>query len=111
MRFTAAAGAKDGWIGADVVDFSSGGLGLMTTSFLPRRSLIVVRLFGPDPEAAVLLEVPCRVQRIFMTDRRPAYLVGTSFEALTQEIADQISAVLAMLAGEGATGATGVPGA
>ena len=99
VRFTAAAGANDGWIEADVVDFSTGGLGLMTTFVVPRRCVLMVRVFGADAAAPPLLEAPCRVQRVCMTDRRPAYLLGTSFEALPNEAAEQVNDVLNLLSG------------
>ncbi len=100
VRFTAAAGAKEGWIDCDVVDLSSGGLGLMTTFFVPRRCVLLVRVYGTDAAAPPIADAPCRVQRVCMTDRRPAYLLGTSFEAMTAEAAEQINDLLTLLSQE-----------
>lgn len=99
VRFTPAAGSNDGWLEANVVDFSTGGVGLMTTFFVPRRSVLLVRVFGSDASAPPLVEAPCRVQRVCMTDRRPAYLLGTSFESMANEAAEQVNAVLNVLSG------------
>jgi len=97
VRFTSAAGAKDGWIECDMVDLSSGGLGVMSGFLVPRRCVVLVRVFGLEAGAGPILEVPCRVQRICMTDRRPAYLIGTSFEAMSATAAEGVNALLTLL--------------
>jgi len=104
VRLSAGSGARDGWIDAGVVDMSSGGVGLITPIFVPRRCLIVVRVRADEaPDAPTLAEVTARVQRIVMTDRRPAYLLGTAFEGLTAESAGAIDMLLArMEAGQAA---------
>ncbi len=83
VKFASAAGAREGWLEADVLDVSSGGLGLVTRLFIPRRALARVRLYTNDGGTESVLECQVRVQRVIMTDRRPAYLLGTSFESLT----------------------------
>lgn len=100
VRFSPAAGGRDGWLEVDVVDFSGGGVGLVTSVLLPRLTLLIVRV--PNPGGGPpLLEARCRVQRVSMTDRRPAYLIGTSFEDGSVEAARQIRDLLALLGGEG----------
>ena len=71
--------AADGPLNCTLVDASVGGLGLVTDVLLPRRTVISVRVFGIDGVRQVL-DTTVRVQRVLMTDRRPGYLIGTSFE-------------------------------
>lgn len=98
VRFSTGSGARDGWIEAGVVDVSNGGVGLMTTVFIPRRCRVILRLRADDaPDAPVLLEAGARVMRIVMTDRRPAYLVGTSFEGLSPETASALDALMSRM--------------
>ncbi len=83
VRFTAS--GPGGWLDADIIDLSEGGLAFMSTVFVPRRSIIVVRVLGPTESITPLVELSLRVQRVQMTDRRPAYLIGGAFENLTPE--------------------------
>jgi hypothetical protein len=99
VRFADASGVRDGWVDVDLVDFSSSGVGLMSSVFVPRRSLILVRLYGYGPEAPVIVEAPVRIQRICMTDRRPGYLIGTSFADPAPSSIEQINGLLELLAG------------
>ena len=95
VRLSTGSGAREGWIDAGVVDVSSGGIGLVTPVFVPRRCLITIRIRQDEaPDAPTILEIGARVQRIVMTDRRPAYLVGTAFEGLTAESARAVESLL-----------------
>ena len=85
VRFTAS--GPGGWLDADIVDLSQGGLAFMSTVFVPRRVLLVVRILSQNEAITPLAELPLRIQRVQMTDRRPAYLIGGSFEnALPEQI-------------------------
>ena len=108
VRFAGGSGARDGWVDVDLVDFSSSGVGLMSAVFIPRRTLLMARLYGPGGSTQVIVEAPLRVQRVCMTDRRPAYLIGTSFTDPPPESVDQINRLLALLAGP-EDAATGTP--
>jgi hypothetical protein len=99
VRFAGGSGARDGWLEVDLVDFSSSGVGIMSPVFVPRRAAINVRLYGYGPEAPVILEAPLSVQRVCMTDRRPAYLIGTSFGNCSPKSIDQINKLMELLAG------------
>lgn len=57
------------------VDISSGGMGIETTAFIPRTSLLKIRVGGEQDG----VETCVRVQRVLMTDRTPTYYVGTAF--------------------------------
>lgn len=99
VRFNPAICERDGWIPATLVDISPGGLGLMTRVFLPRMSIARVRVMRGQDERQVL-DVKVRLQRLTMTDRRPAYLLGTSFVDLTEEQRAMVQAITAELVSE-----------
>ena len=80
VRFTAT--GPGGWLDADIVDLSEGGLAFMSTVFVPRRTILAVRMLGPTEAIQPLVELTLRIQRVQMTDRRPAYLIGGAFENL-----------------------------
>jgi hypothetical protein len=94
IKFSAASGVKDGWVDCDCVDFSMGGLGLLTTVFVPRPGCVKVRLYSPVDPSKVVLECECVVRRVLMTDRRPAYHLGCSYHKLTE---DQLKLVEALI--------------
>ncbi len=100
VKFAPLAGTKDGAFEVDVVDLGTGGVGFISMLFLPRRSLVNLRVRGPGESAAFILDIQVRLHRVHMTDRRPAYLMGGSFEALTAESKLQLDNLLASLAGE-----------
>lgn len=100
IKFSAAAGGKDGWVECDCVDFSMGGLGLLTTVFIPRPGCIKVRLFSPTDSTQVILECTCVVRRVLMTDRRPAYHLGCSFVQLGEEEVKKVEALLNTVAAD-----------
>ena len=98
VKFSAASGARDGWIDGGVVDVSSGGLGLVSPIFVPRRCLVTVRVRAEESdESPTILEVAARVQRIVMTDRRPAYLLGTAYEGMTADTTRALQAFMSRL--------------
>ncbi len=80
VRFTGRAAARGGAIDGYLVDASTGGLGFLTTTFLPRGARLEVRVLSPiNPSAPPLLVTSLLLQRVSMTDRRPGYLLGTVF--------------------------------
>lgn len=98
-RLASQAGAMDGWLEVDVVDLSHGGMGLISLVFLPRRTLLTVRVFSPQGDGAEILQCPVRIQRVCMTDRRPAYLLGTSFEQMSPERRSKLDELLESIGG------------
>jgi hypothetical protein len=98
IRFGAGAGHRDGWVDLDIIDFSSNGIGMISSVFIPRKTLLMVRAFSFGDPPTQLFEVPVRVQRVSMTDRRPGYLIGTSFADPDPTAVQQINALLALLA-------------
>ncbi len=101
VRLARASGAKDGWIEVDVVDLSSGGVGFVSMLFLPRRSVVTLRIFGNAPEAPALATVQCRIQRVCMTDRRPAYLIGAAIESTDDEARGGLEKLLTLFENPG----------
>jgi hypothetical protein len=58
----------------------------MTHVFVPRMSILRIRVNElSESESTPILDVKARVQRVVMTDRRPAYLIGTSFYEVSEE--------------------------
>lgn len=102
VRLSQASGARDGWLDVDVVDFAAGGLGFISSVFLPRKCLLTMRIFGPEPDSPALATLPLRVQRVAMTDRRPAYLIGTAFEKPNVEATEKIDELMSLLGNESA---------
>lgn len=101
VHLTAASGVRQGWLAVDLVDFSAGGIGLLSGVFVPRRSLIQVEIFGLEGEkGGMAISGVARTKRVVMTDRRPAYLIGASFEDPPQELQSQIEQMLLLLGGE-----------
>ncbi len=101
VRFAPSSGARDGWIEVDVVDVGTGGVGLFSPIFLPRHADADLEIFGKGgAEDGVLLACRSRVQRVVMTDRRPAYLVGLAFVGHSPETVKKISDLLAVFDGE-----------
>lgn len=96
VRFNPSICERDGWIRATLTDISPGGLGLITGVFIPRMSLMRVRIMRGQDERQVL-DVKVRLQRICMTDRRPAYLLGTAFVELSDEQKSVIQSITAEL--------------
>lgn len=97
VRFSAQAGGKDGWIEMDAVDFSLGGVGMVCLEFVPRGTVVRVRLFGPKADSGQILECAALVRRVIMTDRRPAYHIGTSFQELSEEQLRQAQELISVL--------------
>jgi hypothetical protein len=102
IRFGGGAGHRDGWVDLDIIDFSSNGIGMISSVFIPRKTVLIVRAYSFGESPVQLLEVPVRVQRVSMTDRRPGYLIGTSFAEPSPEALQQINALLALLADDNA---------
>jgi hypothetical protein len=103
VRFSPALCERDGWVSATLTDFSPGGVGLMVPLYLPRACLIRVRVKSPrgsKPEH--VLDVTVRVQRIRMTDRRPGFLVGTSYAGVTDGQREAIENLATFLEGPAA---------
>lgn len=101
VRFGPEAGAVHGWVDADVVDVSAGGLGLISSVFVPRRTLVRIEVInGLDPSAEALLKCVGRVQRVVMTDRRPAYFLGAAFAETNHESDKALEQFMARIGGD-----------
>ena len=110
VRLSASSGAREGWIDTDVVDFGAGGVGFMTNVWLPRRCVLRVQILGADNPHHILLDAPVRVMRVTMTDRRPAYLIGTAFtQPISPETRAQVDEILLRL-GDPSVTASGTTG-
>jgi hypothetical protein len=97
VRWSAAAGAREGVVEVDAIDLSKGGMGLIGLVFIPRGTVVRLKLLAPTSEAQVLLDVCGVVRRVAMIDRRPAYQFGVSFGDLSAELTKDIEKLLALL--------------
>lgn len=95
VRFTSASGHRDGIIEADVVDLGFGGVGFVSSVFLPKNAHLIAEVF-PLGEGQVepLFQAQLKVMRVLMTDRRPAYLVGTSFLTMDDGLRRAVAGVI-----------------
>lgn len=100
VRLSQSSGVRDGWLDCDIVDVSGGGIGIMTHVFLPKRTKLNVRVFGLAAGGEPLMEIRVAIQRVVMTDRRPAYILGATFDHLTAEQGEKLKTVLEMIASE-----------
>jgi len=92
VRLAPGVADEEGWVDASLVDFSLGGMGLIASAFFPMRCAVEVRVYSVDTlDQKVLLGVPGRIQRIVMTDGRPAYLLGISFQGDDPQRADALA--------------------
>lgn len=91
---------EDRWIDVDLIDFAAGGLGFITRIYLPRNVDLEIEIpdFHNGTHPAVLQSL-VRVQRVQMTDRRPAYQIGCSFIDLNEETNQQIDSLIDRLSG------------
>lgn len=109
VAFGAASGARDGWIEANVLDFGSGGVGLMSPQFVPRGVHLDLEIMSLAEQGGdVLIACRVKVMRVEMTDRRPAYLVGTAFVGRSPESLKKIDELISLLEGEPADQGGGV---
>lgn len=97
VRLSPAANAPTGWLDLDCVDLSLGGVGFASPVFFPRQTKLKVKLFSPSESNKVILECVCVVRRVIMTDGRPAYHLGTSFDDMSEEMRVKAEQLLAMV--------------
>lgn len=100
LVLAAPSGVRDGWLSVDVVDLSVGGAGFISPVFLPRGCDLTMVLSPLAEGATETITVVGRIRRVVMTDRRPAYLIGVSFEGQHEQVAAWIER-LAGAAGSG----------
>ena len=102
VLFAKGVAGDDRWIDVDVVDFSEGGVGFAVESFFPRSVDLELRILqGRDSASEVLLQCEMKVKRVQMTDRRPAYLVGCSFQRVDEQGQQSIQTLINRLLGDG----------
>ncbi len=94
VRLSNSSSAQNGWLVVDCIDASLSGLGFIATTFFPRMTRIEARLHRGAEGEEVLVECPCIIRRVIMTDRRPAYHLGCSFGDMSPEVQAKIEAIL-----------------
>ncbi len=102
VKFSKGASSKDGWVDVHLIDFSTAGIGIVSTTFFPRGTLIEIEVPEAGEESTdVMIRCEMRVMRVQMTDRRPAYLIGGAFTEMTERLEEQITKMLTRLDGTG----------
>lgn len=104
VKFSKGAGGQDGWMDVHLIDFSDSGLGMVSTRFFPRGSVIDVVVPDPAGGDEAMIQCSIRVMRVQMTDRRPAYMVGGLFNEPEERLIQQIDELLDRLTGEDVIG-------
>ncbi len=99
VRMSRSSGGVDGF-NATLVDLGQGGLGLESPYFLPRQSVLRVRLYADASKHLPEFNATVRVMRTRMSARTPSYALGCSFvdpdPNLQQTVEDTLSAIAAM---------------
>lgn len=96
VQFAKGIADPDRWIKVDVVDFAEGGVGFVSDVFCARGLSLDLEV----PESGgVLLSCSVQIQRVQMTDRRPAYLIGCSFIELDDETRAIIDSIISKFLG------------
>lgn len=83
-----------------IVDWSEGGLGLSSDLYLPLTCALRLTFTPPGATGPVTLDT--RVQRVAMSDRKPTYYVGTSFDSGNPEQQETVARLLTALRATGA---------
>lgn len=80
VRFRPHASPLSGYVEADLIDISRGGVGVILNEFFPKGTRLEMRIcaLDADPSRPILVG-RVRVQRSRMTDSRPGYLIGAAF--------------------------------
>lgn len=102
IKLNKGAGGKDGWVDIHLIDFSTAGIGIVSSTFFPRGALIDIKILDPEShDQESLVQCTMRVMRVQMTDRRPAYLIGGAFSEPDDEVNTQIAKLMDRLDGKG----------
>lgn len=103
VRLSRSSGGADGF-NATLVDLGQGGLGIESPRYLPRKTVIRVRLYADASRNLPEFQTTVRVMRTWMSSRDPSYAIGCSFvdpdPKLQQTVEDVLSAIAAAERGE-----------
>ena len=86
VRVRGAAHGSAGAIDGLMLDISASGAGVVSSLLVPKMTRVDVAIdlsSCANPAISLAdgeLRLPCRVMRVAMTDRRPAYLLGLAFD-------------------------------
>jgi hypothetical protein len=97
VRFAPAVSLRDGALPVTAVDLSEGGIGVITTTFLPAKLRGVLRLRNPLGGGSPLFQAAVAVRRSVMTDRRPGYQVGLAYTENDEAFRARLEAFLALI--------------
>lgn len=107
VRMSVGGVARTEGIDLKTVDFSEGGIGLMSDIFLPRGCLARVKVFeGEGQEETVVLDARVRIRRVIMTDPKPTYFLGTAFVDPGPRLQQQLERLIRIAGTGGETAST-----
>lgn len=100
VQFAKGVTDADRWVQIDVVDFAQGGVGFVSDLFFARGIHLDLEIRQTDDMTTdPMIQTQMVVRRVQMTDRRPAYLVGCSFNDLDDKSQESIAELLFRLSG------------
>ncbi len=97
VKLSRSSGAM-GSFNALLSDLGQGGLGLESPHFLPRQTVLRVRLYADNSIGLPEFEATVRVMRSRMSSREPRYALGCSFVDPTPQLQQSVEDVLAAIA-------------
>jgi hypothetical protein len=93
VKLSKASGARDGILETDIVDLSACGLGFLSPIFIPKHARITCQI-APGNGVSDTFDTQGVVRRVLMTDRRPMYLIGVTFDSITDEASTRLQILL-----------------
>lgn len=97
VKLSRSSGAM-GSFNALLSDLGQGGLGVESPHFLPRQTVLRVRLYADNSTGLPEFEASVRVMRNRMISREPRYALGCSFVDPTPQLQQTVDDVLAAIA-------------
>ena len=97
VKLSRSSGAM-GSFNASLSALGQGGLGIESPHFLPRQTVITVRLYADSAAGLPEFETTVRVMRTRMSSREPRYALGCSFVDPTPQLQQSVDDVLAAIA-------------
>ena len=83
IRLSRTVSDGSGVVQATVIDCSHGGIGITSSVFFPKRTLLKAWIADASGETPIVFDGVVRVQRTAMISREPKYYLGAAFDKST----------------------------